>query len=88
MGKRVLFLPDQHLGRNTALKMGVPLDEMVCLEPPSGNMGGNTPEQLRRCEDGSVAGSLLRSHEIHSETDRAGAANGSRMSTCWCIPNA
>ena len=28
-GERVLFLPDQHLGRNTAYKMGVPLDEMV-----------------------------------------------------------
>ena len=25
-GKRILFLPDQHLGRNTAFKMGVPLD--------------------------------------------------------------
>src|SRR5207302_1179100 len=28
-GQRVLFLPDQHLGRNTAFKMGVPLDAMV-----------------------------------------------------------
>ena len=28
-GERVLFLPDQHLGRNTAYKMGIPLDEMV-----------------------------------------------------------
>src|SRR4026209_652018 len=27
-GERVLFLPDQHLGRNTAYKMGIPLDEM------------------------------------------------------------
>src|SRR5262249_26766188 len=26
---RVLFLPDQHLGRNTAYRMGVPLDEMA-----------------------------------------------------------
>ena len=25
-GRRILFLPDQHLGRNTAYKMGVPLD--------------------------------------------------------------
>src|SRR6476620_6531300 len=28
-GERILFLPDQHLGRNTAYKMGVPLDDMV-----------------------------------------------------------
>src|SRR6185436_4657446 len=27
-GERILFLPDQHLGRNTAYKMGVPLDKM------------------------------------------------------------
>jgi quinolinate synthase len=32
-GERVLFLPDQHLGRNTAYKMGVPLDEMVVWDP-------------------------------------------------------
>ena len=32
-GERVLFLPDQHLGRNTACKMGVPLDEMVVWDP-------------------------------------------------------
>ena len=29
----ILFLPDQHLGRNTAYKMGVPLDEMVVWDP-------------------------------------------------------
>jgi quinolinate synthase len=32
-GERVLFLPDQHLGRNTAHKMGVPLDRMVVWDP-------------------------------------------------------
>jgi quinolinate synthase len=32
-GERILFLPDQHLGRNTAFKMGVPLDEMVVWDP-------------------------------------------------------
>lgn len=32
-GDKVLFLPDQHLGRNTAYKMGVPLDEMVVWDP-------------------------------------------------------
>ena len=42
---RVLFLPDQHLGRNTGLKMGIPLDQMVVWDPFK-SMGGNTPEQL------------------------------------------
>ncbi len=46
-GKRVLFLPDQHLGRNTAAKMGVPLDEMV-LWNPFQPLGGNTAEVLER----------------------------------------
>ena len=32
-GEKILFLPDQHLGRNTAYKMGVPLDEMVVWDP-------------------------------------------------------
>jgi quinolinate synthase len=31
--EKVLMLPDQHLGRNTAYKMGVPLDEMVLWDP-------------------------------------------------------
>ena len=32
-GEKILFLPDQHLGRNTAYKMGIPLDEMVVWDP-------------------------------------------------------
>jgi quinolinate synthase len=32
-GDKLLMLPDQHLGRNTAYKMGVPLDEMVVWDP-------------------------------------------------------
>jgi quinolinate synthase len=32
-GEKVLFLPDQHLGRNTAYKMGIALDEMVVWDP-------------------------------------------------------
>ncbi len=46
-GRRVLFLPDQHLGRNTAYKMGVPLDEMV-LWDPNEPWGGVDAEAARR----------------------------------------
>jgi quinolinate synthase len=46
-GERVLFLPDQHLGRNTAYKMGVPLDEMVVWDP-SEIFGGLDPDQVQR----------------------------------------
>ena len=44
--KRVLFLPDQHLGRNTAFAMGIPLSETVVWDPYQIN-GGLTPERLR-----------------------------------------
>jgi len=44
-GEHVLFLPDQHLGRNTAYKMGIPLDQMVVWNPHE--LGGDlTVEQL------------------------------------------
>lgn len=46
-GSKVLFLPDQHLGRNTAvLKMGLSLDDCVVWDPHRPG-GGLTPEQLR-----------------------------------------
>jgi len=46
-GERVLFLPDQHLGRNTAYKMGVPLDDMVVWDPNE-IFGGLDPEEVTR----------------------------------------
>ncbi|MCT1478529.1 quinolinate synthase NadA [Microbacterium sp. p3-SID336] len=44
-GRRVLFFPDQHLGRNTAKAMGVPLDRMPLWNPRRA-LGGSTAEQL------------------------------------------
>jgi quinolinate synthase len=46
-GDKVLFMPDQHLGRNTAYKLGVPLGEMVVWDP-SEIFGGLQPEQVER----------------------------------------
>ena len=43
---KILFLPDQHLGRNTAFAMGIPLNEMVVWDPYQIN-GGLTIERLR-----------------------------------------
>jgi quinolinate synthase len=44
--EKVLFFPDQHLGRNTGYRMGIPLDEMVVwdFDQP---MGGLRKEQIR-----------------------------------------
>lgn len=45
-GQRVLFFPDQHLGRNTAKAMGVPLDQMPLWNPRK-PLGGNDEATLR-----------------------------------------
>ncbi len=46
-GEKVLFLPDEHLGRNTGYGMGIPLDEMIVWDPHQ-ELGGNRPEALRK----------------------------------------
>ncbi|HZL51905.1 MAG TPA: quinolinate synthase NadA [Terracidiphilus sp.] len=49
-GKRILFLPDQHLGRNTGHALGIPLDQMTVWDPWAvqlgTNSGGQTKESL------------------------------------------
>ena len=44
-GRRILFLPDQHLGRNTGYAMGIPLDEMAVWDPWA-LQGGQTRDRL------------------------------------------
>jgi len=46
-GEKILFMPDQHLGRNTAFKLGVPLDRMVVWNPNE-VFGGLDPEDVQR----------------------------------------
>jgi quinolinate synthase len=45
-GEKILFLPDQHLGRNTAYKLGVPLEQMVVWDPNE-VWGGLEPAQVQ-----------------------------------------
>ncbi len=45
--RRVLFFPDQHLGRNTALRMGVPIGQMPVWDPHAEHLGGTTQEAIR-----------------------------------------
>ena len=49
-GEKVLFFPDQHLGRNTALKMGVPLEQMQVWDPLEPDWGGADPDALTRAK--------------------------------------
>jgi quinolinate synthase len=48
-GEKVLFLPDEHLGRNTGYRMGIPLDQMAVWDPYQ-ELGDNSPEDLRNAK--------------------------------------
>jgi quinolinate synthase len=45
-GQRVLFFPDQHLGRNTGKAMGIPMEQMPMWNPNK-DLGGNDAQTLR-----------------------------------------
>jgi quinolinate synthase len=45
--EKVLFFPDEHLGRNTANKMGLPREQMIVWDPYMPN-GGHTAEAIRK----------------------------------------
>ena len=44
---RVLFFPDQHLGRNTARAMGIPVERMPLWNPDDDQLGGNSQQSIR-----------------------------------------
>ncbi len=77
-GRRVLFFPDEHLGRNTALKMGIPESEIVGLEPATRlrrrqgrpDTGGRESDPLERL--------VLDASAFRSGADRRGARGLSR----------
>ena len=46
---KILFFPDQHLGRWTGHTMGIPQDEMLVWDPDL-ELGGQTPEQIRKAK--------------------------------------
>ncbi|MEZ6150736.1 MAG: quinolinate synthase NadA [Pirellulaceae bacterium] len=46
-GERVFFFPDQHLGRNTALKMDITNEQMPVWDPYAEDMGGNSAQAIQ-----------------------------------------
>ena len=46
---KMFFFPDQHLGRNTGTKFGIPLDKMALWNPHE-ELGGNTEDELREAK--------------------------------------
>lgn len=47
--EKILFFPDEHLGRNTANKMGLPREQMIVWDPYMPN-GGNSREAIQRAK--------------------------------------
>jgi len=47
-GERVLFFPDEHLGRNTALEFGIPEEQMVVWDPKDPMAAANADEEIER----------------------------------------
>ena len=77
-GGKVLFLPDQHLGRNTDVRdLGRPLDDCVVWDPHR-PIGGLTPEQLRDATDDPVARALLGARPLLGRGRRGGPARDPR----------
>lgn len=48
-GEKILFFPDQHLGRNTGNSMGIPPGEMI-LWKPGQPLGGHSPGDIKRAK--------------------------------------
>ena len=87
-GEKVLFLPDQHLGRNTAVRdMGMSLEDCVVYNPHKPN-GGLTAEQLRDAKMILWRGPLLGARPLLAGLGATTCASGSPASTSWCTPSA
>jgi quinolinate synthase len=48
-GQKLLFFPDQHLGRNTCFELGIPLEDMVIYDPRRQN-GGLTENDIKKAK--------------------------------------
>ena len=70
-GDRILFLPDQHLGRNTGYRLGMRLEEMPVWDPYE-ELGGNTAQQSEQQPCGSVEGALFGTPALFAAACGAG----------------
>jgi quinolinate synthase len=77
--EKILFFPDQHLGRWTGYKMGIPLDEMVVWDPDL-EMGGLTPSRssARRSCSGRGTARCTR-----CSSRRTSCASATSIRTVW-----
>ncbi len=72
---RVMFFPDQHLGRNTALKMGIPNEQMPVWDPHAEDLGGNDEQDYQRSQVILWKGhcsvhQMFRTEHVHAFRDK------------------
>ena len=67
---RVLFFPDQHLGRNTAKAMGIPLTQMPVWDPHAEDLGGNSAASNSKRQGHAVERPLQRTPDVPDRTRR------------------
>ena len=84
---RVLFFPDQHLGRNTARAMGVPLEQMPVWDPRrgAGRQSRRTHRPRAACCYGRGIAASTRCFSRRTSRSFAGSIRASRS---WSIPSA
>ena len=86
--RRVLFFPDQHLGRNTARTMGIPLDEMPVWDPrqePTGRQPAARRSSAAACSCGTAIAACIRCSSRSTSPRSARNIPASRSSS---IPSA
>ena len=87
-GERVFFFPDQHLGRNTALAMGIDEPQMPVWDPYAMELGGNTEAGDRKQPSDSVERTLQRPPNVSCRACRHVSQTTSRESRYWFIRSA
>jgi quinolinate synthase len=81
--EKILFFPDQHLGRWTGAQMGIALDEMMVWDPDL-EMGGLSAEQIRRAKTAALERVIARFTRCSSR--RISCVFAISIPTAWSSP--
>ena len=90
---RVLFFPDQNLGGNTALALGIPDTQLSVWDPNQNQLGGNTRSEIEHCRMilWNGPGDVPPVQEIQippSDVSASRSQNGVKLAQlCWCLEN-
>ena len=81
-GEKALFLPDEHLGRNTGYRMGIPLEQMIVWDPYQ-EFGGNTPGAIRSARINAPQASMTNPGPLPPESRTRGMRGTAFYDAIW-----